>query len=179
MDSKQIDPVMLKALQVMQEQEKLEQQIRSAFFGLDLTKIQEIIRWQETFGQMTEAADIVDLVDNLSGEEPDFDKAEDWLESNRNELTAEKLRNIVYAAMLQGVSNCMRKVSLERHAENHQLAKNIISIWASGKYSSRDVCAEQEYSGLGFGSFKAARNALINTPDPSPWPGKDAKKNSK
>lgn len=63
-----------------------------------------------------------------------------------------------------------------RHAENYELHNRIKVIWASGKYSSRDVCAEQEYSGLGFGSFKAARNALTKTPDPSPWPGKDAKK---
>ena len=63
-----------------------------------------------------------------------------------------------------------------RHAESYELHNRIKVIWASGKYSSRDVCAEQEYSGLGFGSFKAARNALTNTPDPSPWPGKNAKK---
>lgn len=63
-----------------------------------------------------------------------------------------------------------------RHAESYELHDRIKVIWASGKYSSRDVCAEQEYSGLGFGSFKAARNALKNTPDPSPWPGKAAKK---
>ena len=39
-------------------------------------------------------------------------------------------------------------------------------IWASGKYSSRDVCAEQECAALGM-SFSAARKALINTPKPS------------
>ena len=39
-------------------------------------------------------------------------------------------------------------------------------IWASGKYSSRDVCAEQECAALGM-SFAAARRALRNTPKPS------------
>jgi len=39
-------------------------------------------------------------------------------------------------------------------------------IWASGKYSSRDLCAEQECAALGM-SFSAARKALINTPRPS------------
>ncbi len=48
-----------------------------------------------------------------------------------------------------------------------QKAKDDIRLaWASGKYTSRDICAEQEYSSLGFNSFKAARNALINTPPP-------------
>ncbi|WNL47911.1 hypothetical protein RKE25_09895 [Dyella sp. BiH032] len=37
--------------------------------------------------------------------------------------------------------------------------------WASGKYSSRDICAEQECAALGM-SFSAARKALRNTPDP-------------
>jgi hypothetical protein len=41
----------------------------------------------------------------------------------------------------------------------------ICLIWASGKYSSRDICAEQECAGLGM-SFSAARKALRNTPDP-------------
>lgn len=44
--------------------------------------------------------------------------------------------------------------------------RQIRSLWASGKYSSRDVCAEQECSALGM-SFSAARTALKNTPDPT------------
>lgn len=38
-------------------------------------------------------------------------------------------------------------------------------IWATGKYSSRDLCAEQECAALDM-SFAAARNALKNTPNP-------------
>ena len=48
----------------------------------------------------------------------------------------------------------------------------IKKIWASGKYASRDICAEEEYASIGFGSFKSARNALKGTRDPNPWPGK-------
>ena len=40
------------------------------------------------------------------------------------------------------------------------------SLWASGNYSSRDVCAEQECSALEM-SFATARKALVNTPDPT------------
>ncbi len=42
----------------------------------------------------------------------------------------------------------------------------IRTIWASGKYSSRSICAEQECAGLNM-SYDAARKALTNTPDPS------------
>jgi hypothetical protein len=44
--------------------------------------------------------------------------------------------------------------------------ENICAIWASGKYSSRDICAEQECAALGM-SFSIARKALRNTPDPT------------
>lgn len=41
----------------------------------------------------------------------------------------------------------------------------IKKAWASGKYTSRDICAEQESAALGM-SFSAARKALRGTPDP-------------
>ena len=44
--------------------------------------------------------------------------------------------------------------------------RQIRGIWASGKYTSRDVCAEQECAALKM-SFKAARRALINAPKPT------------
>ena len=54
-------------------------------------------------------------------------------------------------------------------AEKSGFAENKAAIkaaWASGKYSSRDVCAEQEAAALGM-SFSIARKALRNTPDPA------------
>lgn len=45
-------------------------------------------------------------------------------------------------------------------------AADICKIWASGKYQSRDLCAEQECAALGM-SFSTARKALRNTPNPS------------
>lgn len=48
-----------------------------------------------------------------------------------------------------------------------EAAKEAIrEIWASGKYSVRDTCAEQEFAALGI-SYSTARKALRNTPDPS------------
>lgn len=43
--------------------------------------------------------------------------------------------------------------------------------WATGKYSSRDLCAEQECAVLDM-SLSTARKALRNTPDPDPWPAR-------
>jgi hypothetical protein len=42
----------------------------------------------------------------------------------------------------------------------------ICELWASGKYSSRDICAEQECAALGM-SIATARKALLGTPNPS------------
>lgn len=39
-------------------------------------------------------------------------------------------------------------------------------IWASGRYTSRDRCAEEECGALGI-SYATARKALRNTPDPT------------
>jgi hypothetical protein len=47
--------------------------------------------------------------------------------------------------------------------EKHQMIRE---IWRSGKYSSRDVCAEQECAALGM-SFSSARKALRGTPEPT------------
>jgi hypothetical protein len=43
--------------------------------------------------------------------------------------------------------------------------RQIREIWATGKYSSRDLCAEEEYAALGM-SLSAARKALRNAPKP-------------
>lgn len=43
--------------------------------------------------------------------------------------------------------------------------KRIREIWATGKYTSRDRCAEEECAALDM-SYSAARKALRNTPDP-------------
>ena len=42
----------------------------------------------------------------------------------------------------------------------------IREAWSSGKYSSRDICAEQECAVLEM-SFSTARKALRHTPDPA------------
>lgn len=61
-----------------------------------------------------------------------------------------------------------RKAANARHDQpggSRDKQQQIREIWATGKYSSRDRCAEEECAALGM-SYSAARRALQNTPDP-------------
>jgi hypothetical protein len=53
----------------------------------------------------------------------------------------------------------------DRPGGSRDKRRQIREIWASGKYSSRDRCAEEECAALEM-SYAAARRALKNTPDP-------------
>jgi hypothetical protein len=53
--------------------------------------------------------------------------------------------------------------------------QQIRDIWASGKYKTKVLCAEEEYVALEV-SFDKARRDLSGAPDPSPWPAKPCKK---
>ena len=52
------------------------------------------------------------------------------------------------------------------HKENKEKANKIRALWATGKYTSRNICAEQECDALGM-KYETARKALRNTPDPT------------
>lgn len=61
-----------------------------------------------------------------------------------------------------------RKAADARHSQpggSREKQKQVREIWATGKYSSRDRCAEEECAALGI-SYSTARKALQNTPDP-------------
>lgn len=53
----------------------------------------------------------------------------------------------------------------DRAGGSRDKQRQIRELWATGKYSSRDICAEEECAALGM-SFSAARKALRNTPEP-------------
>lgn len=56
-----------------------------------------------------------------------------------------------------------------RHSKpggNREKGDAIRNAWATGKYSSRDICAEQECASLKM-SLSSARKHLRNTPDPT------------
>lgn len=61
-----------------------------------------------------------------------------------------------------------RAADIRHDAEGGSRSKQkaICDVWASGKYTSKDRCAEQECSALGM-SFSAARRALRNRPKPA------------
>lgn len=54
----------------------------------------------------------------------------------------------------------------DRPGGSREKQRQIREIWATGKYSTRDICAEQECAGLDI-SFSTARKALRNTPTPT------------
>ncbi|MCB1741342.1 MAG: hypothetical protein KDK91_13285 [Gammaproteobacteria bacterium] len=57
-----------------------------------------------------------------------------------------------------------------RHSQpggSREKQARIREIWASGKYTSRDRCAEEECAALDM-AYSTARKALRNTPDPAP-----------
>lgn len=64
-----------------------------------------------------------------------------------------------------------RNAAKAAHARHNQPGgsrdkrQQIREIWATGKYSSRDRCAEEECAALGM-SYSTARKALRNTPEP-------------
>jgi hypothetical protein len=65
---------------------------------------------------------------------------------------------------MQGV-----KAANARHSKpggNRDKWQQMRALWASGKYSSRDICAEQECAALDM-SFSSARKALRGTPNPT------------
>lgn len=53
----------------------------------------------------------------------------------------------------------------DKPGNSREKREAISTAWASGKYGSRDLCAEQECAALNM-SFSTARKALRNTPEP-------------
>jgi hypothetical protein len=78
------------------------------------------------------------------------------------------------------VSNALTKYKFETgkkggdvtNEKNRKLHEAIRTRWATGNFLNREICTDQEWEALGFGSRKAARNALLRSPDPVPWPAK-------
>lgn len=93
-----------------------------------------------------------------------------------NEASLRSMESIVrcfsYAEFItdtKQLKNTQRKMiarfaANKRHQRTNFSKQKIIEIWATGKYSSRDVCAEQECAALNL-SFSTARKALRNLPN--------------
>lgn len=98
------------------------------------------------------------------------------LTKNRRTTPANTAQQITEANKDKTASQVGKIAAEARHSKeggSRDLRDKIRKVWAQGNYSTRDYCAEEEYAGLGFNSFKTARNALVKTPKPSPWSAKN------
>ncbi|SAL19331.1 hypothetical protein AWB71_00925 [Caballeronia peredens] len=91
-------------------------------------------------------------------------------------VTAEKMLKRRESASLirDEKSEAARKAANAKHGKpggSRDKADQIRAIWASGKYSTREICAEQECGALDM-SFSTARRALRGTPEPMRKPSK-------
>jgi len=76
----------------------------------------------------------------------------EWKKQNKEQLTKK-------------LSEQGKKGADKKHERTNKAKQELIGIWATGRYKSRDECAEQECSHLNI-SLSTARKALINTPEP-------------
>lgn len=79
-------------------------------------------------------------------------------------------RNVLQRVQMQvHASRRGKKAAEQRHSRpggSREKREKIRAVWSSGKYSSKDLCAEQECAGLEM-SFSSARRALRGAPNPS------------
>ncbi len=100
-----------------------------------------------------------------------LDEVEDYLRDHPiNALTlvafAEAAHKRQRAEAFSAIGAKAAEVRHNQPGGSRERQQAIRDAWASGKYSSRDRCAEEECGSLNM-SFSAARKALRNTPDPS------------
>ncbi len=82
------------------------------------------------FLEHAEKIDAFNIVSWLCGDEADLEKANEWLEENRDTLTTAKLSNIILEAMLQGDSYFMRRRANIRHADTPATDSRILELWS-------------------------------------------------
>lgn len=72
-------------------------------------------------------------------------------------------------------SDLAARAASAAHSGHNDKARQIRKIWASGKFATREVCADEEHEALGI-SRETARKHLRGTPNPNPWPAKHPKR---
>lgn len=90
------------------------------------------------------------------------------LESKELDMQSPEFPQIPPVGSAQWRSENARRAADALHSQpggSREKQAEIRSIWATGKYTSRDRCAEEECAALDM-SFTAARKALRNTPEP-------------
>ena len=88
---------------------------------------------------------------------------------NFKELFDVEIENEVERRVSQKATKAATHAANMKHSQiggSRDKQNKIRQIWASGKYTNRDRCAEEECAGLNM-SFSTARKALRNTPVPT------------
>lgn len=102
-------------------------------------------------------------------------RMENAYEQGLSNVQTEARQQIKEALTLTAKLEKVKRVARAKNAANSRHTQpggsldkkqKIRDIWATGKYSSRDICAEEECASLGM-SFSTARKALRNTPNPN------------
>jgi hypothetical protein len=131
--------------------------VKSSGHSLPLAEIVSVENGQPVINR----AAILDMVDLPPMPAPKVKKQRkqppanvEWLEVGTPEWRSQTARNAANARH-------------EQPGGSRDKQQQIREIWATGKYSSRDRCAEKECAAFDM-SYSAARKALRNTPDPKP-----------
>jgi hypothetical protein len=96
-------------------------------------------------------------------------EANDALDKSERHLAEKLMAENVLNHVQESAAKRATKAADARHNKPggaREKKLQIQRIWASGKYSSRDRCAEEECAALGM-SFATARKSLRNTPNPT------------
>ena len=125
--------------------------------SMDAISYAELLREAEWLVSYTKKTNNKVLIEALSKQKAEHQKWIKYCQKKDKERKTHKLSE-------QG-----KKGAAVKHKTTNEAKNELKEIWASGKYTSRDVCAEQECAGLNL-SFSTARKALRNTPDPIPNP---------
>lgn len=87
-----------------------------------------------------------------------------------NALTLATLIRLERERRAKDVAKAAANIKHNKPGGSRDRKAMILESWASGKFSTRDICAEQECpDGITPGT---ARKYLRSSPDPDPWPAK-------
>lgn len=135
--------------------------------------------------QLVEAfAEAVLCIHNMGVELRSYEGTDGIIETKHREylierLTVAHLENELKAAPAKARKASSKNALDVKHNKPggaHHNKKRILEAWATGRFKSRDVCADQEYDECGYKSFSAARKALIGSPDHDKCPANPKKK---
>lgn len=166
--------------------DKLTEQFLSDLEGVDIERVREGIKnireancdpfllemvFAHTQVLYEDAVDVIRRSIEADQEVAQLDEAKDALVGKERALTHGMIAWLekVPIEIAKKNSRNGRNAAEVRHSQpggNRAKGDVIRAIWATGRYSARDICAEQECASLDM-SFSSARKHLRNTPDPT------------